>query len=141
MVPGFYATKKKVSSGVLDGGDSGWSSSSGRGRTPEQSQEVTNSSEEGFDVENNTSLKRNDVDGVITEDMAVKNTPNRIVTEEFKAPSVIKTLLESNNEEICLAKLFWMAKIVGLGLIASKNPKARDKFSGKTQLKQVMCYY
>ena len=73
--------------------------------------------------------------------MAVKNTPNGTVTEEFKAPSVIKTLLESNNEEICLAKLFWVAKIVGLGLIASKNPKARDKFSGKTQLKQVTCYY
>ena len=42
--------------------------------------------------------------------------------------------MESNNEEICLAKLFGVAKIVGLGLTASKNAKACDKLSGKTQL-------
>ena len=110
-----------MSSGVLDGGDSGWNSSFGKGRTLEQSQEVTNSNEESIDVENNTSLKRNDVDGVITEDMAVKNTPNGIVTKEFKAPSVIETLLESYNEEICLAKLFWAAKIV-IGFDSIQKP-------------------
>ena len=36
VVPRFYAAKKKVSSGVLDGGDSGRNLGSGRGRTPEQ---------------------------------------------------------------------------------------------------------
>ena len=134
VVPRFYAAKKKVSSGVLDGGDSGRNLGSGRGRTPEQSQEVTDSSEESIDVENNTSLKRNDVDGVIREDTAIKNTPNGTITEDFKAPSVTESLLESNNEEIFLAKLFGVAKIVGLGLTASKNAKACDKLSGKTQL-------
>ena len=111
VVPGFYAAKKKLSSGVSDGRDSGRNSGSSRGRTSEQSQEVTESSEESIDVKNNTSLKRNDVDGVIREDMAVKNTPNGTIIEEFKAPSVTESLLESNNEEICLAKLFRVAKI------------------------------
>ena len=134
VVPGFYVAKKKVSSSVLDGGDSSRNSGFGRGRTPKQSQEVTDSSEASIDVENNTSLKRNDVDGVIREDTAIKNTPNGTITEDFKAPSVTESLLESNNEEICLAKLFGVAKIVGLGLTASKNAKACDKLSGKTQL-------
>ena len=87
----------------MDGGDSGRNSSSGRGRTPEQSQEVMDSNEESIDVKNNTSLKRKDVDGVIREDIAVKNTPNETIIEEFKALRVTETLLESNNEEICLA--------------------------------------
>ena len=33
-----------------------------------------------------------------------------------------------------MEKLFGVAKIVGSGLTASKDPKARDKLSGKTQL-------
>nr|POF06038.1 hypothetical protein CFP56_47749 [Quercus suber] len=68
------------------------------------------------------------------EDTVVKGTPNGTITKEIKFPSEIETLLESNNEEICLAQLFGVAKIVGSGLIASKIPKARDKLSGKTQL-------
>ena len=134
MVPGFYAAKKKLSSGVSDGRDSGRNSGSSRGRTSEQSQEVTESSEESIDVENNTSLKSNNVGGVIREDTAVKNTPNGTIIEELKVPSETETLLEANNEEICLEKLFGVAKIVGSGLTASKNPKALDKLSGKTQL-------
>ena len=42
--------------------------------------------------------------------------------------------MEANNDEICLAQLFGLAKIVGSVLIASKNPIARDKVIGKTQL-------
>ena len=66
--------------------------------------------------------------------MAIKNTPNETITEELKVPSETETPLEANNEEICLAKLSRVAKIVGSGLTASKDPKARDKLSGKTQL-------
>nr|POE50297.1 hypothetical protein CFP56_48005 [Quercus suber] len=68
------------------------------------------------------------------EDTVVEGIPNGTITEEIKFPSEIETLLESNNEEIRLAQLFGVAKIVGSGLTASKIPKARDKLSGKTQL-------
>ena len=59
--------------------------------------------------------------------MIVKGTPNETITKEIKFPSETETLLESNNEEICLAQLFRVAKISGSGLTASKSPKAHDK--------------
>ena len=38
--------------------------------------------------------------------MIVKGTPNETITKEIKFPSEIETLLESNNDKICLAQLF-----------------------------------
>ena len=70
----------------------------------------------------------------IREDTVENGNPNGTITEEIKLPSETETHLEANNDEICLAQLFGSAKIVGSVLIASKNPIARDKVIGKTQL-------
>ena len=134
VVPGFYAAKKKVSSGVSEGGDSSRNPVFGGRRTLELSKEVTDSNEESINVKHNSSLNRNDGEGVIREDTVDNGTPNGTITGEIKFPSETKTHLEANNDEICLAQLFGVAKIVGSSLTASQNPKARDKLSGKTQL-------
>nr|POE96276.1 hypothetical protein CFP56_74527 [Quercus suber] len=126
-------TEIKVSSGVSEGGDSGWNPVSGGGRTPELSKEVTDSNEESINVRHNSSLNRNDGEGVIREDTVDNRNPNGTMTKEIKFPSETETPLEANNDEICLAQLFGAAKIVGSGLTAPKNPKARDKLSGKPQ--------
>ena len=134
MVPGFYAAKKRVSSGVSEGGEPGQNPVSSKGRTPELSKEVTDSNEESINVEHNSSLNRNVGAEFIREDTVENGNPNGTITEEIKLPSETETHLEANNDEICLAQLFGSAKIVGSVLIASKNPIARDKVIGKTQL-------
>ena len=134
VVPGFYAAKKRGSLGVSKGGESGRNPVSGGGRTPELSKEVTDSNEESINVEHNSSLNRNVGAEFIGEDTVDNGTPNGTITEEIKLPSETETLLEANNDEICLAQLFGSAKIVGSVLTASKNPIVRDKVIGKTQL-------
>ena len=134
VVPGFYAAKKRGSSGVSEGGESGRNPVSGGGRTPELSKEVTDSNEESINVEHNSSLNRNVGVEFIGEDTVDNGTPNGTITDEIKLPSETETLLEANNDEICLAQLFGSAKIVGSVLTASKNPIVRDKVIGKTQL-------
>ena len=64
----------------------------------------TRAVKESINVEHNSLLGRNDVDGVIREETVVKGTLNGTITEEIKFPSETETLLESNNEEICLAQ-------------------------------------
>ena len=101
MVPRFYAAKKKVSSGVSEGGDSGQNPVSGGGRTPELSKEVKDSNEDSINVEHNSSLNRNDGEGVIREDTVDNRTPNETIIEEIKFPCEIETPLGANNDEIC----------------------------------------
>ena len=44
--------------------------------------------------------------------------------------------LEANNEEVCLAKEFGVATLLGLSKRATKNPISRDNLSDLSQLKK-----
>ena len=121
MVPGFYAAKKEVSSGTSVDRDSYWNSGSGKGKTPELSQGVTISNEDSIEVDNISSLIHNNVGGISKEDTALKDKFNGEITVELKSPTETKIDLEANNEEVCLAKEFSAATLLGSGKKASKT--------------------
>jgi len=110
-----------------------WNSGSGRGKALEQSQGVMASSEDSTEAENISSLMHNDVGGVLREDTTFKNQFNGAITEELKASNETETVLEASNEEICLAKEFGAAKLLGSGKRTTKNHRARDNISDKSQ--------
>nr|POE50449.1 hypothetical protein CFP56_48082 [Quercus suber] len=140
MVPRFYAAKKKVNSGTSVNRDSCRNSGSGRGKASEQSQGVTVSSEDSIEVENISSLMRNDVDGISREDMALKNKFNGEITEELKSPNDIETILEANNEELCLAKEFGAAILLGSEKKTTKIPRPHYNLSDNSQLKSHVIF-
>ena len=108
-VLGFYAAKKKMSSGTLVDRNPCRKSNSGKGKAPEQSQNVTASS----DAENISPLMRNDFGGVIREETVFQNQSDAVIIEEIKSSSEVEVELKANNEEISLAKEFGAAKFVG----------------------------
>ncbi|XP_050289780.1 uncharacterized protein LOC126727927 [Quercus robur] len=108
-VPGFYVAKKKISSNTSVDRNPCRKSNFGKGKAPEQSQNVTASS----DAENISPLMRNDFGGVIREETVFLNQSNAIIIEEIKSPTKTKIELKVNNEEISLAKEFGVAKFVG----------------------------
>ena len=44
--------------------------------------------------------------------------------------------MEANNEEVCLAKEFGAATLLGVAKRATKNPTSRDNLSDLSQLKK-----
>ena len=98
VVPGFYAAKKKGSSGVSEAGDSSRNSVSGRGRSLELSKNVTASNEGDINVAHNSSLNRNEDEEINRVDTVDKGTPNGTITEEIKFPSETETHMEANND-------------------------------------------
>jgi len=142
MVPGFYAKKKKMSSGTSGGNNSGRNSGSSSGHTPEQSQGVTASINDSIEAKEIISLRLNEVDGFIREDMAFQNRVNERIIRELKTPKEIKIGVEVSNKELSLAQEFGVAKLLGLGRNATKNPipcdnlshSACDNLTGKSSL-------
>lgn len=98
MVPRFYAEKKKMSSGTSGDSNSCWSFGSSSGHTPEQSQGVTASTNDSIEAEEIVSLRRNEVDGIIREDMAFKNKVNERIIGELKTPKETEIGVEVSNE-------------------------------------------
>ena len=48
---------------------------------------------------------------------------------ELNKNKVTVSDVEANNEEVCLAKEFGVAKLLGSGKSATKNPTSRDNLS------------
>ena len=90
VVPGFYAAKKKGSSGVSEGGDSGRNSVSGRGRSPELLKNVTACNEGVINVAHNSSLIPNEDEEINRTDTVDKRIPDGTITEGIKLPSETK---------------------------------------------------
>ena len=112
-VPGFYAAKKKLSSGTSVDRNPCRKSDSGKGKASKQSQNVMASSVDSSDVENISPLMRNDFGGVIKEETIFQNQLDVVIIEEIKSSSEVEVELKANNEEISLAKEFGAAKFVG----------------------------
>ena len=145
MVPGYYAAKKKEGSGASTDHGYGQSSVLGKGKLPEQSQGVTVSTTDSIDGDNISSLMRNKMNGNRKEDLGLKAKVNEEIMEESnKINEFISDLeimvelnknkvtvsdVEANNEEVCLAKEFGVAKLLGSGKSATKNPTSRDNLS------------
>lgn len=142
MVPGFYAEKKKMSSGTSEDSNSGQNSVSGRGRTSEQTQGVMASTNDSIEADEIVSLKRNKGDGVMREDTVFQKKVNERIIGEIKTPKETEIDVEACNEELSLAKEFGPAKLLGSGRSANKNPIpcdksrpiAHDNLSGKSSL-------
>ena len=112
---------------------------------PEQSQGVTVSTTDIIDGDNISSLMRNKMNGNRKEDSGLKAKVNEEIMEESKKINefisdleimvelnknkVTVSDVEANNEEVCLAKEFGVAKLLGLGKSATKNPTSRDNLS------------
>ena len=143
MVLGFYAEKKKTCSGKSEERNSGWNSVSGRGRTPKQPQEVMANTNDCIEADEIVSLKRNEEVGIMREDTMVQNRVNEETIGELNTPKEIEIEVEACNEELSLAKEFGVAKFLGLGRKANKNPTpcdnsspiACDNLSGTSSLK------
>lgn len=104
LVPGFYAKKKKRSSGTLRDIDSRQNSDSGGGSALEQPQGVTTSNNISIEVkEINVPLRRNEGDGINREDYVNQNKIKEIIVEKLKTPKETKVVGEVNNEELSLA--------------------------------------
>ena len=145
MVPGYYAVKKKEGSGATTNHGSGQSLVLGKGKLPEQSQGVTVSTTDSIDGDNISSLTRNKMNGNRKEDSGLKAKVNEEIMEESnKINEFISDLeimvelnknkvtvsdVEANNEEVCLAKEFGVAKLLGSGKSATKNPTSLDNLS------------
>ena len=112
-VPGFYAAKKKLSSGTSVDRNPCRKSDSGKGKASKQSQNVMASSVDSSDVENISPLMHNDFGGVIREETVFQNQSDAVIIEEIKSPTETEIELKVNNEEISLAKEFGVAKFVG----------------------------
>ena len=134
MVPGFYAKKKRMSSSTLGDGDSCQNSSSSRGKAPEQAHGVTASCDGSIEVEDIASLMRNEVDEIIRKDTTFKNKVNEAITAELKVPNETEIALDANKEELCLAKEFGVAKLLGSGKSTTNNPSACDNLRDKSKL-------
>nr|POE45359.1 hypothetical protein CFP56_54640 [Quercus suber] len=117
MVPGYYAAKKKKCLGASNDRDSGRNSFSSRGKMPEQSHGVMVSTEDNIDGDNISSLIHNKVDGNRKEDTSLKDKINEEITVELKNTNETKFDLEANNEEVCLAKEFGAATLLGIGVV------------------------
>ena len=145
MVPGYYAAKKKEGSGATTNHGSGQSLVSGKGKLPEQSQGVTVSTADSIDGDNISSLMRNKMNGNRKEDSGLKAKVNEEIMEESnKINEFISDLeimvelnknkvtvsdVEANNEEVCLAKEFGVAKLLRSSKNATKNPTSHDNLS------------
>jgi len=136
MVLSYYAVKKKKCSGASDDSDSGRNSVSGRGKMPEQSHGVTINTEDSIDSGNISSLIRNKVDGNRKEGTSLKAKISEGITVELNNTNETKSDLEANNEEVCLAKEFRVATLLGSGKRATKNPSSHDNLSDLSQLKK-----
>ncbi|KAF3971514.1 hypothetical protein CMV_004884 [Castanea mollissima] len=88
-------------------------SNSGKGKAPEQSQNVTASSVDSSDTENISPLMGNDVGGVVGEETVFQNQTDAVIIKEIKSPTETEIELKANDEEISLAKEFGAAKLVG----------------------------
>ena len=122
-VPSYY-TAKKQGSGALADRVSSQNSVSGRGKLSKQSQGVMVSTKASIDGDNISSLIRNKVDGNRKEDSGLKANVNEEKTVE----------LNKINEEVCLAKEFGAATLLGSGKRATKNSTSRDNLSDLSQL-------
>nr|POE82573.1 hypothetical protein CFP56_67866 [Quercus suber] len=119
LVPGYYEARKKMNSGTSAERDSGRKSGSGGGKMPVQSQGVTVGSDDSIESDINSSSIRNKVDAISKE---------------------AESILEANNEEVCLAKEFGAATLLGSTKRSSKapkNPSSHDNLSGSSQLKKA----
>ena len=112
-VPGFYAAKKKLSSGTSVDRNPCRKFDSGKEKASEQSQNVTASSVDSSDAENISPLMRNDFGGVIKEETIFQNQLDVVIIEETKSSSEVEVELKANNEELSLGKEFGAAKFVG----------------------------
>ena len=128
-IPGYYAAKKKMSSGSSADRDSDRNSGSGRGKMPEQSQSVTVGNEDRIEGDINASSIRIKVDKIRKEAMVLKDRVNEESTVELKTPNQTKSVLEANNEKVCLAKEFGAATLLGSGKRTPKNPSSCDNLS------------
>ena len=148
LVPGFYAEKKKVSSGTLEESNSGQNSVSGSRCATKQPHDVTVSNNDGsntddIEADETISLKRNEGGGIMREDTADQNRVNAEIIGELNTPKEIEIKEVACNEELSLAKEFGVGKLLGSGRKANKNPtsrdisnpSARDKLSGTPSLR------
>ena len=104
LVPGFYAKKKKRGSGTPGDFDSGRTSDSGRGRSPDQPHGVTASNNISIeDKEINASLRHNEGGGITREDSVNQNRVKEIIIEDLKTPKETEIAGEVSNEELSLA--------------------------------------
>ena len=85
------------------------------------------------------------MDGFIREDTAFQNRVNERIIRELKNPKETKIGVEVSNEELSLAQEFRVAKLLGSGRNATKNPiprdnlshSRRDNLSGKSSLNKL----
>ena len=152
MVPGYYAAKKKEGSGASTDHGSGRSSVSGKGKLSEQSQGVTVSTTDNIDGDNISSLMHNKMNGNRKEDLGLKakvdeeimEESNKLdesvfdleITVELNKNNVTVTDVEANDEEVCLSKEIGVAKLLGSGKSATKNPTSCYNLSHLSQLKK-----
>ena len=136
MVLSYYAVKKKKCSRALDDSDSGRNLVSGKGKMPKQSHGVTVNTKDNIDGGNISSLIHNKVDGNRKEDTSLKAKISEEITVELNNTNETESDLEANNEEVCLAKEFGVATLLGSGKRATKNPSSRDNLSDLSQLKK-----
>ena len=92
------------------------------------------STKASIDGDNISSLIRNKVDGNRKEDSGLKAKVNEEKTVELNKINETVSDLEANNEEVCLAKEFGAATLLGSGKRATKNSTSRDNLSDLSQL-------
>ena len=137
LVPGFYAEKKKRSLCTLGDIDSGRTSDSSRGRSPEQPHGVTASNNINIEDEQiNASLRYNEGDGITREDSISQNRVKEIIIEDLKTPNETKIAGEISNEELSLAQEFGVANLLGLGSSLIRSPSTHDNLNACDNLSE-----
>lgn len=91
--------------------DSGRKSGSGSGKMPDQSQGVMVGSDDRIEGDINSSSIRNKADAISKEATGLNDSINEEITLERKTPNQAKSILEANNEEVCMAKEFGVATL------------------------------
>ena len=135
LVPGFYAEKKKRSSGTPEDSDSGRTSVSGGENVPEQPHGVTASINVSLeDEEVIGSLRSNEGDGINMGDTVNQEGIKEKIIEDLKTPKETEFADEGNKEELSLAQEFGAASMLGTGRSLARSPNACENLSARDNL-------